>query len=49
MIFTGSRYPTLVFDAFIKLLLRSYTGVFTEYTSIDETSSPKEPMWIRML
>jgi len=25
------------FDAFIKLLLRSYTGVFTEYTSIDET------------
>jgi ATP-dependent DNA helicase RecQ len=24
------------FDAFIKLLLRSYTGVFTEYTSIDE-------------
>ncbi len=25
------------FDAFIKLLLRSYTGVFTEYTTIDET------------
>jgi ATP-dependent DNA helicase RecQ len=25
------------FDAFIKLLLRSYTGVFTEYTAIDET------------
>jgi ATP-dependent DNA helicase RecQ len=24
------------FDAFIKLLLRSYTGVFTEYTTIDE-------------
>jgi ATP-dependent DNA helicase RecQ len=25
------------FDAFIKLMLRSYTGVFTEYTTIDET------------
>ncbi len=25
------------FDAFIRLLLRSYTGVFTEYTAIDET------------
>lgn len=25
-----------LFDAFIKLLLRSYTGVFTEYTAIDE-------------
>jgi len=25
------------FDSFIKLLLRSYTGVFTEYTTIDET------------
>jgi ATP-dependent DNA helicase RecQ len=25
------------FDSFIKLLLRSYTGIFTEYTSIDET------------
>ncbi|HEX2395536.1 MAG TPA: ATP-dependent DNA helicase RecQ [Bacteroidales bacterium] len=25
------------FDSFIKLLLRSYTGVFTEYTAIDET------------
>jgi ATP-dependent DNA helicase RecQ len=25
------------FDAFIKLLLRSYTGVFSEYTVIDET------------
>jgi len=24
------------FDAFIKLLLRSYTGIFTEYVSIDE-------------
>ncbi len=24
------------FDSFIKLLLRSYTGIFTEYTSIDE-------------
>ena len=24
------------FDAFIKLLLRSYTGIFTEYTTIDE-------------
>jgi ATP-dependent DNA helicase RecQ len=24
------------FDSFIKLLLRSYTGVFTEYTTIDE-------------
>jgi ATP-dependent DNA helicase RecQ len=24
------------FDAFIKLLLRSYSGMFTEYTSIDE-------------
>jgi ATP-dependent DNA helicase RecQ len=24
------------FDAFIKLLLRSYTGIFTEYTAIDE-------------
>jgi len=26
------------FDAFIKLVLRSYTGVFNEYTVIDETS-----------
>jgi len=26
-----------LFDAFIKLLLRSYTGIFTEYTAIDET------------
>ena len=26
------------FDAFIKLILRSYTGVFNEYTVIDETS-----------
>ncbi|MBN1415882.1 MAG: RecQ family ATP-dependent DNA helicase [Bacteroidales bacterium] len=26
------------FDAFIKLILRSYTGVFNEYTAIDETS-----------
>jgi ATP-dependent DNA helicase RecQ len=26
------------FDTFIKLLLRSYTGVFTEYVSIDETN-----------
>jgi len=25
-----------LFDAFIKLLLRSYTGVFTDYTAIDE-------------
>lgn len=25
------------FDSFIKLLLRTYTGVFTEYTTIDET------------
>jgi ATP-dependent DNA helicase RecQ len=25
-----------LFDAFIKLLLRSYTGVFTDYTTIDE-------------
>jgi len=25
-----------LFDAFIKLLLRSYTGVFTDYTPIDE-------------
>jgi ATP-dependent DNA helicase RecQ len=25
-----------LFDAFIKLLLRSYTGIFTEYTPIDE-------------
>ncbi len=25
-----------LFDAFIKLLLRSYTGVFTEYAAIDE-------------
>jgi ATP-dependent DNA helicase RecQ len=25
-----------LFDAFIKLLLRSYTGIFTEYTAIDE-------------
>jgi ATP-dependent DNA helicase RecQ len=25
------------FDSFIKLLLRSYTGIFTEYTTIDET------------
>jgi ATP-dependent DNA helicase RecQ len=29
------------FDAFIKLLLRSYTGVFTEYTAIDETMLAK--------
>jgi ATP-dependent DNA helicase RecQ len=29
------------FDAFIKLLLRSYTGVFTEYTTIDETMLAK--------
>jgi ATP-dependent DNA helicase RecQ len=26
------------FDAFIKLILRSYTGIFNEYTAIDETS-----------
>ncbi len=26
------------FDSFIKLILRSYTGVFNEYTVIDETS-----------
>ncbi|MBN2273243.1 MAG: RecQ family ATP-dependent DNA helicase [Bacteroidales bacterium] len=26
------------FDAFIKLILRSYSGVFSEYTVIDETS-----------
>jgi ATP-dependent DNA helicase RecQ len=26
------------FDAFIKLILRSYTGVFNEYTAIDEAS-----------
>jgi ATP-dependent DNA helicase RecQ len=25
-----------LFDAFIKLLLRSYSGVFTEYTAVDE-------------
>jgi ATP-dependent DNA helicase RecQ len=25
------------FDSFIKLLLRSYTGIFTEYSAIDET------------
>ena len=29
------------FDAFIKLLLRSYTGVFTEYTAIDEIQLAK--------
>lgn len=29
------------FDAFIKLLLRSYTGVFTEYTAIDEVMLAK--------
>ena len=29
------------FDSFIKLLLRSYTGVFTEYTSIDENMLAK--------
>jgi ATP-dependent DNA helicase RecQ len=29
------------FDAFIKLLLRSYTGVFTEYAAIDETLMAK--------
>lgn len=29
------------FDSFIKLLLRSYTGVFTEYTTIDETMLAK--------
>jgi ATP-dependent DNA helicase RecQ len=29
------------FDAFIKLLLRSYTGVFTEYATIDETMLAK--------
>ena len=26
------------FDGFIKLLLRSYTGLFTEFVSIDEAS-----------
>jgi len=30
-----------LFDAFIKLLLRSYTGVFTEYTAIDEIQLAK--------
>jgi len=30
-----------VFDGFIKLLLRSYTGVFTEYTAIDEIQLAK--------
>lgn len=31
-----------VFDSFIKLLLRSYTGVFTEFTAIDETFLAKK-------
>jgi ATP-dependent DNA helicase RecQ len=31
-----------VFDSFIKLLLRSYTGVFTEFTAIDETLLAKK-------
>jgi ATP-dependent DNA helicase RecQ len=30
-----------LFDGFIKLLLRSYTGVFTEYTAIDEIQLAK--------
>ncbi len=30
-----------LFDAFIKLLLRSYTGIFTEYTAIDEIQLAK--------
>jgi ATP-dependent DNA helicase RecQ len=30
------------FDAFIKLILRSYTGVFNEYTAIDENSLAKK-------
>jgi len=29
------------FDTFIKLLLRSYTGIFTEYTAIDESLMAK--------
>lgn len=29
------------FDSFIKLLLRSYTGIFTDYTAIDELSLAK--------
>jgi ATP-dependent DNA helicase RecQ len=29
------------FDAFIKLLLRSYTGIFSEYTAIDEVMLSK--------
>ncbi|MBN1789011.1 MAG: RecQ family ATP-dependent DNA helicase [Bacteroidales bacterium] len=29
------------FDSFIKLVLRSYTGVFTEFTTIDETMLAK--------
>jgi len=30
-----------LFDVFIKLILRSYSGVFTEYTTIDETMLAK--------
>ncbi|HJZ40196.1 MAG TPA: ATP-dependent DNA helicase RecQ [Bacteroidales bacterium] len=31
------QVSNVLFDAFIKLLLRSYTGIFTEYTTIDVT------------
>ncbi|MBN1159594.1 MAG: RecQ family ATP-dependent DNA helicase [Bacteroidales bacterium] len=36
------QVSNMQFDAFIKLLLRSYTGVFTEYTAIDETMLAKK-------
>ncbi|MBN2482382.1 MAG: RecQ family ATP-dependent DNA helicase [Bacteroidales bacterium] len=36
------QVSNMQFDAFIKLLLRSYTGVFTEFTAIDETMLAKK-------
>ncbi len=36
------QVSNMQFDAFIKLLLRSYTGVFTEYMAIDETMLAKK-------
>jgi len=35
------QVANLSFDAFIKLLLRSYTGIFTEFVGIDELSLAK--------
>jgi ATP-dependent DNA helicase RecQ len=36
------QVSNVVFDSFVKLLLRSYTGVFTEFTAIDETFLAKK-------